>query len=370
MKKPGRGQLPTIPCSALRPVLFFAAIVLVIGLSPEGPKTDGRLWAKTPDPAKGRIVYLGHGLSDEKILVLTAAVAAGNGRPVLLLDAPNKRRYLKAFLAAYRPDRVVPVGNFPDGTMGLEKQLGVRLARPFRWPKETPGTFYSSLFPRAERVVVSAAGPRGLVLQAACLAGLLRAPLFVLHGRESEGKELNHWLTRWQTRQVFVAGRPEQPLPEVPNVRLVKLAEEKAVQERCINHLHARLGSGAVATLVVANPADGRPDRAGMSLFAPWVACQKGAPLLLTNAKGDNANAVVEKALHNPCCRHADHLLVVADLKAIPMERRPNPIQGKDKFIEMEPMTPRGWAPFSFATGRLFQSSRSVLTLVLARPRL
>ena len=43
MKKPGRGQLPTIPCSALRPVLFFAAIVLVIGLSPEGPKTDGRL---------------------------------------------------------------------------------------------------------------------------------------------------------------------------------------------------------------------------------------------------------------------------------------------------------------------------------------
>jgi hypothetical protein len=53
------------------------------------------------------------------------------------------------------------------------------------------------------------------------------------------------------------------------------------------------------------------------------------------------------------------------------MEQRPNPIpDGKDPMIEMEPLTPLGNEPFTFATGRLFNEDPSVVTLVLARERL
>ena len=53
------------------------------------------------------------------------------------------------------------------------------------------------------------------------------------------------------------------------------------------------------------------------------------------------------------------------------MERRPNPIpDSKDPYIEMEPLTPTGHQPFSFATGRLFNEDPSVVALVLARERL
>ena len=42
----------------------------------------------------------------------------------------------------------------------------------------------------------------------------------------------------------------------------------------------------------------------------------------------------------------------MAALKAIPTEKRPNPIMGKDEFIEMEPLTPKGEEAFSFAVAR------------------
>ena len=56
--------------------------------------------------------------------------------------------------------------------------------------------------------------------------------------------------------------------------------------------------------------------------------------------------------------------------KTIPPERRPNPVPGKDAFIEMEPLTPSASEPFSFATGRLFHKDPAQLTLTLARQRL
>src|SRR5262249_6558663 len=92
--------------------------------------------------------------------------------------------------------------------------------------------------------------------------------------------------------------------------------------------------------------------------------------LLLTNAKGDNTAVVVRAALKNPDLHRADALILVAGLKAIPTEHRPNPVPGKDVTIEMEPLTPTGSEPFTFATERLFHADRSVLALMLARPRL
>src|SRR5439155_24221074 len=94
------------------------------------------------------------------------------------------------------------------------------------------------------------------------------------------------------------------------------------------------------------------------------------AALLFTDETGENTNEVVEAALHHRALRRADSLILVADLQAIRPERRPNPVPGKDAFIEMEPLTPTGARPFSFATGRLFHQDRSVICLMLARQRL
>src|SRR5262249_20130647 len=74
--------------------------------------------------------------------------------------------------------------------------------------------------------------------------------------------------------------------------------------------------------------------------------------------------------LRTPGLERADVLIVVANLKAIPTERRPNPIAGKDPEIEMEPMTPKGSEPFEFATGRLFHQDPAVVLLMLARQQL
>src|SRR5207302_11145259 len=94
------------------------------------------------------------------------------------------------------------------------------------------------------------------------------------------------------------------------------------------------------------------------------------AGLLLTNEAGDNAAAVIRAALGRAELRQADALLFVAGLKAIPTEQRPNPIAGKDTHIEMEPFTPTGTEPYTFATGRLFHDEPGVIVLLLARQRL
>jgi hypothetical protein len=92
---------------------------------------------------------------------------------------------------------------------------------------------------------------------------------------------------------------------------------------------------------------------------------------LLTNAQGTNVSELVEGVLRREALRHVEALLLVANLRAIPMWHRPNPIPGdKDPHIEMEPLTPSSSRPFTFATGRLFHEDRAVVPLLLARQRL
>src|SRR6202022_4574353 len=125
-----------------------------------------------------------------------------------------------------------------------------------------------------------------------------------------------------------------------------------------------------VESLVIANPDDLGEGLGGISSLAPWIAIQHQAALLLTNSAGDNVEAVVRTALENHELRRADSLIFVANLKAIPMLRRPNPIpDDKDPFIEMEPMTPVGSEPFTFATDRLFHEDPAVVLHMLARQR-
>src|SRR5262249_47651639 len=83
-----------------------------------------------------------------------------------------------------------------------------------------------------------------------------------------------------------------------------------------------------------------------------------------------NTASIVAQALKDDRLARAENLVLVASPQAIPPERRPNPVPGKDAVIEMEPLTPTGSDPFSFSTGRLFHADPAMVLLTLAREQL
>lgn len=314
-----------------------------------------------PAAPPGRVVYLGGRLGHQELVPFTAAIAAADPSAVVLLDSPKAAAYTRAFLEAYRPDRVVPVGDFPQGAPdATRRSLGSKNGRPTG--------LWLALFPRAPRVVVSPAEPRSLLLQSACLAGALRAPLFVVDGTTGEADELRGWLAAWRTHTVYAVGDAVAACREARANHITELADQRAVADA---YLRCLLRRGPVTTLVLTNPYDLRETFGGLSSLAPWVALQHRAALLCTDPAGDDAEAVVRAAVNNPSLRRADALILVANLKAIPMKRRPNPIPtDKDAEIEMEPCTPEGDQPFTFATGRLFHEDPAVVALLQARAKL
>jgi hypothetical protein len=312
-------------------------------------------------------VYIAAPLSHEETLVFTSAVAGAGPGAVILFDSPATTPYLKAFLAALEPERVVPVGSFRDGIDDLRSRLGRSTDAPLAWDNARPRALWSALFPRVERVVVCPAEPRRPLLQAACLAGLLRAPLFVTHDRADEG-EFRRTAVEWEPCEVYAVGAAAHACRDLPVVSVVSLAGERAVAACCRQEL---AGHGPTGALVVANPNDLYEGRGGMSALAPWLALRHGAPLVLTGPDGDDVEEVVAAALKHKDFRQADSVILVGNRQAIPMRVRPNPIPGdNDPLIEMEPLTPEGNAPFSFAVGRIFHHDRSVVSLMLARQRL
>lgn len=119
-----------------------------------------------------------------------------------------------------------------------------------------------------------------------------------------------------------------------------------------------------IDTLVLVNPSDPLSD------LAPLAMRGRNAVLLMTNDLGDNGGEVVRQALTRPELRSVEHLLILGSPRAISTERRPNPHEGKDEFIEMEPGTPRGNEPYTLSVGRLFHSDPGYVALTLARAQL
>jgi hypothetical protein len=347
-------------------VLLALGLMLAGAAGPLPGPASNRLWSSPLQAAPTRTVFLAGSLSDEELVGCSAAVLASGRSDVLLIDSIAGTPYHKAFFDAYRPERVIPVGAFPEGIAGMERRLGRNTQAALVWKHGQPADLWKLLFPRAEHVVVCPPQPRGELLQAACLAGVLHAPLFILH-RETDRDELAHWLGEWKTTEVYAVGRTLKTCRELKGVHVVRLADEQAVAACYLHHQRRR---GPIRTLVVANPADTKHDLGRMSNLAPWVALQRRAALVLTNADGDDTEAVVRTALKDSQLARADTVCLVGSLDAIPMERRPNPVPGKDQYIEMEPLTPRGTEPYSFATGRLFNQDLGVVLLQLARRRL
>lgn len=345
---------------------LVATLVALLGAA--GPATPP---ARAAAPAAGRVVYLGRGLSDEALIALASAVHAADPAALLLLDSPTTGPHLRGFLRAYRPSKVIPVGSFSEAPEALARRLGVPVGAPLKCragPAVLPEALWDLLFPRANKLVVCPARPRGQLLLAACLAGVEGAPLWVTPGHHADGPLLRERLRRCGAREVSLVGGARGLAGEVHGVKQTSLGDAGAVA----GAYHRRLAAaGRVEVAVVCNPADTAPGLGGMSALAPWVALQRRAALLLTGREGRDVAAVVRRAAGRPRLRHLDALILVASLAAVPTEERPNPIPtDKDPRIEMEPLTPRDGRPFSFAVGRLFHSDPAVLPLILGRQRL
>lgn len=354
-------------------VLFIASLAaLAFGLvgGPALQPSAAAPWADRARPQTRHTVFLAGGLDREQLVTLSATLAASEHPGILLIDAEKSTPYHKRFLKAYQPDALVPVGSFAqtdEAKAALAERFDAKLAPIVPWTEGPPLELWQQLFPKAERVVVCPAKPYRQLLQAACLAGVARAPLYVMHGKPGEPRELSRLLRTWDTKTVLVVGAADKRCLVPPGVEVVKLASEAAVSAEHLRRLSER---GPIHSLVIANAADVKSG-SGMSSLAPWIAAQRRAPLLLTNVKGENVTEIVNAATKKRDLRRVDNLILVADLTAIPMEQRPNPIaDGKDPMIEMEPLTPTGEEAFTFATGRLFHQDPSVVALILARERL
>src|SRR5262249_35074950 len=160
---------------------------------------------------------------------------------------------------------------------------GRSTAAPLRWDRGQAGALWAALFPRIERVVICPAEPRGQLLQAAHLAGVLKAPLFITHDLEDDA-EFCRCIIDWHPTDVYAIGSDHQACHQLPGVHVPALANESSVASACRKRLRGR----PVRTLVVANPDDLYEDRGGMSALAPWLALCHDAPLLLTSSTGDD----------------------------------------------------------------------------------
>jgi hypothetical protein len=351
MRRPGKSLIG----------LGVGGFLLALAWSASGPVPSVARQA----PAADRTVYLAGGLGPEQLVSLSANLAA-SGRPgVLLLDTPRAEKWNRKFLAEFPGGPVVPVGEFTNPEE-LAQHVGRPAEKPLAWRQGPNPAGWTDWFPRAERVVVCPAEPRGQLLQAACLAGTAGVPLVVTAAAEPAG--LRQRLADWQARELVLVGAA-RALPTPENLKRTELADAAAVAAA---HRQELLRRGPVETVVLANPADaGIEGDPGLSTLAPWVALHHRAALLLTDAPGTNGSQLLKDAAADPQLRGVESVILVASYKAIPVEKRPNPVPGKDEFIEMEPGTPTDLnEPFTFAVGRMFHADLGLALLQTARPRL
>src|SRR5438105_2408811 len=179
-------------------VLCGLGFAMVRGFAPPpAPASSETPLAAAAAPPE-RVVYLAGKLSDEELICFTSGISATGGSGIFLLDAPQATPYHKAFLDSFHAERIIPIGSFTGGLAGVEKRLGGKLAPPLPAARD--------LFKRAERVVVCPARPRSTLLQAACLAGIMRVPLVIADDKPDAKATLCRQLVDWQTLEVHAVG--------------------------------------------------------------------------------------------------------------------------------------------------------------------
>jgi Peptidase family C25 len=241
-----------------------------------------------------------------------------NSAGVLLIDSPTVRSANERFVASWQPSQC--------------------------------RTIESDFCDRAQsaRVVVCASTSRRLRLAAAGVAIAANAPLVL--GRDGE-KIANRNLA-----EALIVGEEARE-----KTGAKRLADEAAALTAAIEFQSKR---APIDTIVLVNPADALSD------LAPLALRGRNAALLMTNNNGDDAGAVIRRALKLPGLEHVENLLILGSPAAIPPERRENPLAGKDAAIEMEPGTPIGNEPCTLAIGRVFHADPGIVALTFARARL
>src|SRR5262249_26001861 len=106
-------------------------VALVACLASSLPSVRSGLAPSQP----ARAVYLARGLSEENLLVLGAALS-GRDDAIFVPDSEPLTRYLRVFLQAYHPERVVPVVAGEAGD--VEGRLGVPAAAALSWKEDLP----------------------------------------------------------------------------------------------------------------------------------------------------------------------------------------------------------------------------------------
>jgi hypothetical protein len=343
-------MMPRLPAKSLCLVIcLVVAPVRVSGADKSGPA-----------------VYVAGSLDPVPCISFTSNVQSANPDALVLLEDSLLAPYTRQFLEKCRPARVIAVGDFTDT---IDDRLKVHADKTWKWNKNPPADVWDTLFPGADTVVVCPTSPRPMLLQAACLAVSLRAPLYLID--DDSRTELAQRLDRWHTKQVIAIGAAAGSCADLKNINASKLASENEILHACITALDKR---GFIHSLVIANAADVSHDNGGMSILAPWIAGQRHAPLLLTNDYGNDIEERVADLLKDRRLRNLENVLLVGDLAAIPVKCRENPVpQGKDSVIEMEPLTPLGNEPYTFAVGRIFgdgPAGAAQVTMQIARQRL
>jgi hypothetical protein len=220
-----------------RTLFLLTFIALSLGLAGRpSPSTSAeadavRLSSSTQAP-KERAVFLGCNLSAEDVVPFTAAIAASGHPGVVLLDSSGTRPHLKSFLGAFQPRQIIPVGPLDAAGEDVEDRLGVKTEPALDWQDGPPTALWKALFHNPRRVVVCPAEPRPALLQAACLAGVIAAPLYVIRGEKGEPARLRAHLVRWRTQEVFAVAKTAKYLSDLPELHVIPLADERAVARR------------------------------------------------------------------------------------------------------------------------------------------
>src|SRR5262245_56881863 len=113
------------------PVKSVLLLILVL-------RSHAPLWAQQAPTSLVRAdktVFVAGRLTDEELLVFTAAVAARQPQSLLLFDSPTSAVASKAFLKSFQPQRVKPVGPISEGATGLGRRLGVTAEPALEWEK-------------------------------------------------------------------------------------------------------------------------------------------------------------------------------------------------------------------------------------------
>jgi hypothetical protein len=291
-----------------------------------------------------RDVLLASNLADTDLIQTTATLSAGGYPGVFLLnDAGESTNRFLADLKVHSLKEVAPSA------------------------AHRPQELWQRLFATASDVVVCPESPRDLLLQAACFAGTIKAPLYLLTGDSMDCADLRSRLETWNAHRIFALGGAANVCRGLGSVAVIELADAHDVRSAHIRKLN---GQSPITTLVVCNPTDVSTSRGRISALAPWIALKHRAALLMTNESGSNVAELVNSAVKQPELSQVENVILAGTLKAIPTEHRPNPVPGKDAQIEMEPLTPSDSSPFTFAVGRVFHEDLGVVALLIARDRL